>query len=1046
MTKIIFLNPLFKVICVCLIIFVFSNDIKAQSLSLQGSVFDENNNPLIGAVVAVNGDENATITDMDGKFKLENVKSGSQLVISYLGYKSKTISIKGQKNINIILEEDSKVLDDVVVVGYGSQKKETLTGSISVIKGETITTTKNSSLAQGLQGKISGLEIRQQDGQPGSFNSMIRVRGMGAPVFVIDGVVRDSGDGGEEFQRLNAEDIESISILKDGAAAIYGMNAASGAIIVTTKKGKKGKLQISYDNNIKLVYPTSMLKVMNAGQYMEVMNEFSMNNGTGPFTTPEELEKWRAGGPGYESTDWLGAIFKNNTLSQQHNFSIQGGNDKITFFTSAGYVNDGDLTKGGDYNYERYNFRNNLSANFDNGFSLDVSLSGRYDVSSSPISSIFDLLFQSTINKPTTPIYSNNDPNYYNYAAPFNDNAVAKMYGDITGKAITRTRSLLSNVKLRYDFKAIDGLYTQLLLSYDARDSRTTHERKKYSLYVYDSEKQISHIMQNPSNLYVSVENGNRLNLQYEIGYNKSFNQEHNLKLMGLYELTRNWNDWTNAYREYDIYYKPILDQGSENNMRNGGGYGETANISYLGRINYDYKGKYLLEAAFRINGSYRYAPDKRWGFFPVASIGWRMSEENFIKDNLSFVSNLKLRASYGSTGIDAGDEFQYIEGFTLSNSGYEFSNGYYTKGVNMPGLINKNLTWMKATTLDLGLDLNLWNGKLDFTFDVFQRTLSGIPASPQTVLTNTFGIGLPQENLDEDLTQGFDFSIGHSNNINDFYYSVQGNLSFARTKDIITQQGDFNSSWDIWRGRNSNRWAGTGWGYKTEGQFTNFDQIYSAPIQTGSVGNTQVFPGDYYLEDTNGDGYIDGNDLMPMYYSVDMPALNFGFNFSASYKGFDFYALFQGSSCYSLRIPDNLRNYAPWDGNSMEYLYDRWHRKDPFDPNSEWIPGKYPTARHMNYAPMGNQASETDRNTVDATYLRLKTLELGYTIPKYITQKVFINKMRIFINAYNIFTLYNPFLKNELKVDPEKNTGQDGRMMNYPLSRTVSFGLNITF
>lgn len=611
----------------------------AQQVQFKGLVVDQEGNPLIGATVIVKGDKGQnTITDLSGEFRLQNLAEGATLQISYIGFRTEEVKIGKESFAKVILKEDEAVLNEVVVVGYGTQKKQTLTGAISTLSGETVLTTKSTSVAQSLQGKIAGVQIRQQDGQPGGFSSMVQIRGFGSPLYVIDGVVRDSGDGGSEFQRMNPEDIESISVLKDGAAAIYGMNAANGVVIITTKKGRQGKARFSYNGSFTAIFPTSMLEVMNASQYSEIANEVSMNVGTGPTTTPEELAKWREGGPGYESTDWLDAVFRKSAGSQQHTLSVEGGSDKMTYYASFGYARDGDLTRGGDFNYERYTMRSNFTAQLSKYLKAEVNVSGRYDVTNAPIQGIFELMFKSTLMRPTSGVYANNNPEYFNAAYPFQDNPVTAMNGDITGLNSNRGRSMQSSATLTYDVPWIKGLKAKLMTSYDASDSRTTHERKLYQLYSWNSPNQsydVSKTINDPSSLYVSAGNGNNLNIQAQLSYSTTIAEDHNISLMGMYEMNHGWNDNMSATREYDIYSKPILDLGSQSNIQNSGGYGETANISYLGRLNYDYKSKYLLEGAFRYNGSYRYAPGSRWGFFPVLSAGWRMSEEAFVKENV---------------------------------------------------------------------------------------------------------------------------------------------------------------------------------------------------------------------------------------------------------------------------------------------------------------------------------------------------------------------------------------------------------------------------
>ena len=1021
----------------------------AQQKQLKGLVTDQNGAPLIGATVLVEGSSHHTVTDLSGTFVLQDLPEDALLRISYIGFQTQKVRMGKENPLKVVMKEDEAVLNEVVVVGYGIQKKQTLTGAISTLGGDKVLTTKSTSVAQSLQGKIAGVQVRQQDGQPGAFSSMVQIRGFGSPLYVIDGVVRDSGDGASEFQRMNPEDIENISVLKDGSAAIYGMNAANGVVIITTKKGKKGKARFNYNGSFTVLFPTTMLEVMNAAQYSEIANELSVNTGTGPITTPEELARWRQGGPGYESTDWLDKVFRNSAASQQHTLSVEGGGDRMTYYASFGYAHDGDLTRGGDFDYKRYTMRSNFTAHLSKYLKAEVNVSGRYDITTSPIQGVFELLFKSTLMRPTSGVYANNNRDYYQAAAPFLDNPVAAMNGDVSGLNTGRGRSMQTSATLTYEVPWVKGLKANFMASYDANDSRTTHERRLYQLYSYNPQSEtydVSKRINDPGSLYLGVSNGNNLNIQAQVSYAATLAKDHNFSLMAMYEMNHAWSDNVSASREYEIYSKPIIDLGSQTNLQNSGSYGETANLSYLGRLNYDYKGKYLLEGAFRYNGSYRYAPAKRWGFFPVVSAGWRLSEESFVKEKVPFISNLKLRGSYGETGIDAGNEFQYLEGFTMGTKGYEFTDGIQTNGVLTPALINKNLTWITTRTYDIGVDLTLWNGWVDFTLDLYRRDRDGLLATRGSRLTNTFGASLPEENLNADRTEGIEFSLGHRNKIGEVSYGIQGNFNFARSKMTRQLHSDYESSWDIWRAATEGRWNGIGWGYTTAGQFTSYDQIYNAPVQSGDRGNTMILPGDYYLQDVNGDGYIDGNDLKPKYYGLNMPALNYGFTLTASWKWFDFMALFQGAACYSIQIPDNLRNYSPWEGNSAAYLYDRWHREDPFDANSRWIPGRFPAARAANYNPMGNNAQETDRNTVDGSYLRLKSIELGYTLPQRWVNYAGLQHVRVYVNAYNIFTFCDPYLKKDLKLDPEKTAGQDNRMMNYPLSSSVNFGLNVSF
>lgn len=1021
-----------------------------QSVTVTGTVVNEAGEPLVGTNVVIKGTSRGTTTDMNGEYSIEVDSEEAVLQFLYIGYESQEVEVGTQRTINVTMESSMGLLDEFVVVAYGVQKRETLTGSISTIQGDNLKTTTSPSIAQSLQGKVAGVQIRQQNGQPGSFSSMVQIRGMGSPLYVIDGVVRDAGDGSGEFQRLNPEDIESISILKDGSAALYGMNAANGVVIVTTKTGTKGRTQFSYTGQGTVLNPTSMLQVMDAAQHLEIKNEMSMNAGTGSGTTEEELENWRLGSAGYESTDWVGNAFKNRAITTNHTLSAQGGSDNLTYYTSFGYENQGDLTSSGNFNYSKYTMRARLVADIIDNLELDLNVSGRYDVTESPNKGIHNLLFQTTMTEPTNSIYANNNPEFYSISNPFSDNPIAGMDVDETGLNQRTGRSILSSATFTYSVPWVEGLRVRLKGAYDAKDSRSVNEKITYVLYAYDDVNEEIHsvITKNePTTLFSHMDVNNNQNIQTSIMYETSIDDKHNISVQALHEMNRTRYDYVWGEREYQIYAKPVLDLGSAENIRNSGGYGESTNISYLSRLNYNYDEKYLIEGGFRYNGSYRYAPEHRWGFFPVLSAGWRISEEPFIKNNLNFLSEFKLRSSYGKTGVDAGDEFQHIPGYTLGGIGYEFVDGVQTGGVNTPPIMNRGLTWIESTTFDVGFDMEIYDGLFGLTVDFYQRDRTGLLATSITQITNTFGASLPQENLNADMTQGVEFTVTHRNRIGDLLYNVQGNLNYSRS--MLTEQvrGEYSSSMNRWRHGHEGRWQGIGWGHEIDGQYQSREEIYNETVvQTGGSGNTQIYPGDFYLEDVNGDGYITGDDSVPMFYGLNMPALNFGFSIGGSWKQFDFYTLLQGSAGYSIQIPDNVRIAGPWNGNSAEYLYDRWHREDPFDINSEWIPGKNPSARSANLNPPANGAQNTNRNTVDGSYLRLKSLELGYTLPARISSFALLENARFFVNGYNLFTFFDPFLKDEVNVDPEKSEGWDGRMLNYPLSKSITFGANINF
>ncbi len=1011
---------------------------EVQVKPLEGVVTDESGAPLPGVSVVIKGSKIGVVTDKDGRYSL-SLPDDAKIVLEFssVGFHTQSITLSNKTELNVVLKMDAAGLEEVVVVGYGTQKKLSLTGAVSNIKGEDIMATKAPSLAVALAGKVPGLQIRQQSGMPGDFNTMVNVRGFGTPLFVIDGVVRD---GDKEFQKINPEDIESISVLKDATAAIYGINSSNGAIIVTTKSGRKGPMEINYSGLIGVSAPTERTQMLNVAQYEEIRNEAEINAGRAPlYATPEELLQ-RSSLP---MVDWYHEVFKKSTLQQQHNMTMQGGNEKLSAFTSIGYTTDNGLLKSGDIGYDKYSFRSNIKAQVAKNLTADVNLSGFVDKRYQPGTwdDAFFYLSKATFGViPSETVYANNNPNYFNRPFPINDNPVAFSDKEYFGYREWRNKFFQSSLSLTYQVPGISGLKFKALGAFDAKVFTATKVQKSVETFSYSPDNggtYTAHKNQVPS---IQEENNifGRMDLQGQLIYNKRFNNAHNLGAVMVMEAKQEDERYLGARRLYSFYTIDNIDRAAETGQTNGGWTQKKTYLSYIGRFNYDYKEKYLAEFAFRYDGSYRYAPAQRWGFFPVISLGWRMSEENFIKNNLSFVSNLKLRGSYGKTGQDAGNPFQFIPGF-VSSSGYVFSNGQYTNGYSLSSLMNQNLTWFRATTTDVGIDLSLWDSKLDFSFDVYRRDRTGLLATRAESLPNTFGASLPQENLNSDRTEGIELMIGHRNQTGDFKYGGNLTMNFARSKTLYQERAPFRSSMDRYRNGQQNRWMDIGWGWDVTGQFQNFEEIRNAPIETEDRANSTTLPGDYIHKDVNGDGLINSNDRVPLFWS-GQPKIHFGLSTFFSYKKLGLTMLWQGSGLNSMRYNEILGNVLAFDNsNSPAFFYDRWHLENPYDANSKWIPGYWPATRKNSYD-AGSTRIESDANRISALYLRLKSVELSYNFSGPGLQSKGIKNLRVFANGYNLLVLCDDYLK---QFDPEIS---DGNGFNYPISVSGSLGVNITF
>lgn len=1019
----------------------FSLNTFAQDIIVKGSVADTEGEPLIGVTIQVKGTSIGTITDIEGNFTLTNVLSNATLEVSYVGMLSQTIELNGRRTLNIVMQEDSETLDEIVVVGYGTQRKETLTGSVSSITNKELNTTTTSSLAQSLQGKVAGFQVRQNSGEPGDFNTTINIRGFGSPLYVIDGVPSELGSN--EFQRLNPNDIESISILKDASAAIYGRRAGNGVVIVTTRKGDSSKTRFNYNVVYGIQQPTDMPNMANRSQFVQLRNEAEINASTitnsvfSPYYTKEQLA-YEMSAP---STDWYGLVMRNFATQEQHNLSASGGNDRTSYFISLGYLKENGILKSNDLNYDKYSFRTNLKTQLTKRFSTEVNVSARLDTKNSPSAGYYNVFYGTRTAHPSSPVYANDNHDYLAYQSFLHPLALADK--DISGFAENKNKIFNGSLSLKYDVPYVKGLSIKGVGSYSFNSLSDKFLSKMYRIYTYDPNKDVPYIpteKNSPSSISNAFSNLDMFTLQAFADYSRTFAEKHNLNATLGYEYSSFFGRWAGLAREYTFYTNDQINQASVNNQTNSGIEEERANLSLIGRINYDYKGKYLLEVLFRYDGSYRYHPDQRWGFFPGVSAGWRISEEDFMRD-VEWLSNLKLRGSYGILGTDAGMPFQYVTGFSLSGGGgYEFVDGTWTIGAAAPALTNKNLTWYKSKTIDLGIDLGLFNNRIGFEFDVYQRNRSGLLSTRLVSLPNTFGGTLPEENLNSDCTKGFDFAISYNDNIGDFYFNLKTNFNLARTMNRYIERGPFANSIDQWRSGYSNRWNDIAWGYQVEKQFPNEEDIIYAPIQLGVLGNSHLLPGDYRYKDVNGDGVIDGNDTMPIFFG-GTPKMFYGLTLSCEWKGIDFNILMQGSGKNTVRFEGVYGSVLAYDLNTPAYFFDRWHKADPYNPNSEWIQGKYPSTRTATYA--GSNYWENNIWRRDASYLRVKSIEIGYTIPRKLTTKIGIESLRIYSTGHNLLTITDPFVK---AFDPEKLEGINNEGFTYPLMRNFNLGININF
>ncbi len=1022
-----------------------------QQKKITGTVNDIAGKPIPGATVRVKGTTTGTITDADGRYSLSNLSADNVIVVSFVGMKTFEIKVGTQSNIDAVLADDSIGLDEVVAVGYATQKKATITGSIATVKSDALVATKNENVINMLTGKMPGVRVVQKSSAPGAYNSIIDIRGMGTPLFVVDGVTRDQ----EYFARMNPEEIESVSVLKDGSAAIYGLRAANGVILITTKSGtsKDGKVDITYNANYSLQQFLNVPQGVNAVDYMTLRNE-SVFQGfpanylvrQNPYFTQAQMQPYIDGKPSY---NWMDAIFNKTTPENQQNLSIDGGNDKLRYFMSLGYAKQEGSYKGGGYNNNRWNFRSTVDAQISNRLKAKVTIGTILDETNLPTGSGWSTYKESWLMRPDAPIYANDNPLYLNGdPLVLTNNMVAQVNSNLVGNTTNKSRRMNGSLQLTYDIPGIKGLSARGSYDYALSLPETSVYKRSYNLYVFNPGTEVYATA--PKNAPSSIQRTANFNydtdMQLGLNYNTKIGN-HDIKSFLIFEEAyTNWDSFQ-AYRELLIASQYLFAGEALNQSATGGTPGDRLSQSVIGSLNYDFSGKYLLDFKFRYDGSSRFPEGSRWGFFPSVSAGWRISEESFIKDNIPMISNLKLRASYGEMGDDgSASNYPPTLGFNISPGtgssavGWQF-NDVLNGGVTPQAIPNPNLTWYEIKMYNLALDFGILKNKLNGTFEIYRRDRTGLLATSSSVVPGTVGANMPQENLNADRNFGWEFSLDYRNKIRDVSYYISPQISSTRSMRTKWLETTANNQYDYWRNRTSGRYNEIWWGNESDHMFTSMEEIRNNKLPMGQ-GAT---PGDWILNDWNGDGAVDGNDTHPI-ATNGLPKFNYGINLGASWNNFDLAMNFQGAYGVYVQYGELLVSPLPFNGQqTLSYFLDRWRPSDPnadyFSTSTEWIPGFYPATMH--------DGRRTGSNLVqDASYIRMKTLELGYTLPKRLLSKAGIKSLRVYLSGYNLLTLTG--LKN---ADPER--GGDNPAVNstpyvdyysYPVNKTYTLGASIKF
>lgn len=996
-----------------------------QTRKITGRILDENGEPLIGVSVMLKGTSNGTITNIDGDYTLSgDITDKSVLEVTYIGMKKQEITVGNRTRINITMTSDNEMLDEVIVVGYGTQRKGNLTGSVSAIKSEKLTIAPIGNVTNALAGQLPGLIVKQTSGIPGSDGSTLRIRGFDAPLVIVDGIEGD-------FNNIDASQIESISILKDGAASIYGARAGNGVILVTTKRGIDSKPVISLNTSFTLQGQTNVIKPGSSGQRAEWLREEHINKGLPmeqvPYTE-EQIQKYYNGtDPNYLNSDWYDAVIRDWAPQQNHNLSIRGGSNKIKYYGYIGYNDQETIVKTGGGSYKRYNVQSNIDAKITDrlSFTLDMLLTKENQFFPTVGSGFGHSNFWSIIydSDPRYPIYLP-DRSKLSYGGLSYGNALFASNTNLGGYSDTDKNRIRANGGLIYEFKYVKGLKAKMSISYDTYNQNYKYFNKQGKFYSYNIDSDtytFERASQDPTGVTEVFGRGYSLTQQYSLQYERLFKEKHRVSALALFE-TIDYND-KNVETGRTGFMSTILDQlfaGNGTTSFNNGWESEMGRASWVGRINYSYMDKYLIETILRADASAKFPQNSRWGYFPSVSLGWVLSQESFMK-SLKAIDNIKLRASYGESGNDNVGSFKYLAGYAFDGSykiGDEIKSGLYAVG-----LANPILTWETMKIYNGGIDLSFFNRKLYGTVDAFYRVRDGIPGSRSVSLPSSFGAELPLENLNSIDTRGWELNLGTSGNFGNFMYDISGNLSWARSKWRKYDEPIYSDPDQERIYKREGRWTDVRYGYISDGLFTSQAEIEALDFTYKDLnGNSSLRPGDIKYVDLNGDKVLDWKDQKEIGKGT-LPTWTYGFNMNFKYHGFDLSALFQGAFGYTTYI--DLTKAA----STLKYD-NRWTEKEN-NPNSLVArPGGASTNKYY-----------SDFNNHNTAYLRLKNLSIGYELPKGLVSKAGIQQLRIYIAGTNLFTLSS---LHKYGVDPEVPEGSPAYY--YPQQRTLSVGLNLSF
>ncbi|WP_439557438.1 SusC/RagA family TonB-linked outer membrane protein [Dyadobacter sp.] len=1041
----------------------------AQDAAVKGKVNDEQGQGLPGVSVVVKGTSVGTVTDLEGNYTV-NAPGTATLVFSFIGYITQEIPLANKTSLDVKMLVDTKALDEVVVVGYGTAKKATLTGSVTAVKGAELQKAPATNLSNTLGGRLPGVSTVQASGEPGYDGSAIRIRGTNSlgnsnALIVVDGVPNRSGG----LDRLNPADIESISVLKDAAAAIYGSRAGNGVILITTKRGKTGKPQLAYDLNMGMAQPTRTPEMSNAAEYATIRNELQIYdnlpvgqwggalqgfNSNGAYTrtdngnvlsavfTPADIDRFRDGSDPliHPNTDWYDAVIRKWSPQQRHNLQLTGGSDNIKYLASLGYINQEGNYVNSATGYKQYDMRVNLDTKINKYVSANLGIALREEFRRFPngggAGDIFRMLMR---GKPTEiAIWPDGRP------GPDIENGQnpAVITTNTTGYNHDKRDYIQTNGTLEILIPGVEGLKVTTMAALDKQLRRQKSFQKPWTLYYWDKKTYeadgttpfltgtVRSTFSDPR-LQENASQELSIQLTGQVSYEKTIN-DHNFNVMAGIQREKVDADGFFAYRRYFI--SPVVDQlfaggAAEQNIDNFDLF-RRARLSYFGRAGYNYKEKYLAEFLWRVDGSYVFPKEGRFGFFPGVSAGWRISEEDFWKNNVRFMNNVKIRGSWGQMGAEPYligtetlAEYQYLS--TMGFGSY-IINDQVAKTLLETRVANQNFTWEVANNSNFGIEGTLFRDRVAFEFDYFVNNRSNILIPKAGSTPSSAGIDgkLPPQNLGKLQNKGWEFKVSYDGNAGDFTYSVGVNGGYAKNKIKYWDETPGAPTYQQTTGMPYNSFLA----YQYDGVFRDQSEIDANPLDYSGITGS-IRPGDMKFKDINGDGKITADDKLRS-EKTNRPQFTGGMNINLGYKAFDLSLLFQGTLGGLQYIGQTESGDI---GNYLKYAYDnRWTIDNPSSTEPRLA------NRNNTYYTNFDIAGANTYFLRSNNYLRLKNIELGYNLPSEIGSKIGLGNLRVYVNGLNLFTI------DKIKIwDPEA-TSSNGQY--YPQSRVLNAGVRVTF